>query len=981
MIEQLAKYPQHMARLLTIKSKIYTVVDSLEVYGALSKEPVKKEDLDKIDFIKFNVSDLWAKSFDCGWFCFKGKIPNQAKGKHVVALINIEGEGVVYRDNEVQQGITQVLDGIDLVQSAKGKQVVELFNSAEGGEKIELYVDAGYNKLSGKARIRRKDVAICNDDILVYYYDYLTLLNLITTYGKNAELTKERLEEIKKALSLSYKSFVKKEYALAHEILSKEIVKPANEGCMEYTAIGHAHIDLAWLWPVRETKRKGVRTFATACHNMQKNPNYKFGASQAQLFQWVKEEAPSLYEDVKKYVKEERFEIQGGMWTENDCNIPSGESIIRQFLYGEKFFKDEFDKTCKVVWLPDVFGYPASLPQIMKKCGKDYFMTIKLSWNEHNKFPYKTFVWKGIDDTSVLAHMPPQGTYNSHATPISLVQSDLRNPQKDSIKDALLVYGIGDGGGGPGEAHIEMVNREKSIQGLPKVKSGFAVDFFEDLEKKYISVIPEYKGELYLEKHQGTYTSQARSKMHNRRIEEMLHTVEWLTVVAELNRIPFDKKKIDEIWKEVLLYQFHDIIPGSSIKRVYDESIKRYEVMEDELTKMRDTLLATLSTSQKLSAINTIDFDRKEFVKVDDKWYIAEVDKYSSSVLDTLNISEITDLKYGDDYISNSKLKVVFDEKGNIISCYDKVLNKELCKNLFNQFIIYTDPKLHYNAWDIKQNYRELKKFYPVLTDVKTYIDGPEIIREHSFKFNNSSIVQRIVLNSDDYMLSFFTIVDWQETLKMLRCEFEPTVFSDKVNCDIQFGNIDRSTKNQTSIEKAQYEICAHKFVNVDEDEYGVALINNCKYGHYVKDGVISLNLLRSPIYPDPSCDKGKQYFNYAFYPHQGLWNECDLVKRAYCFNNQLLVSDYLINLGQIVDVDNDNIIVETIKVAENAKGIVMRLYERYGEPCVAKVKVGFKFKGSYLTNMLEEIESKIDNSCLAFTPYEIKTLYFELVD
>ena len=491
MVEKIALYPAHVARLISIRKKIYNVVGHLSCEAALSKEPIPKALLDKASFSPFKNGMVWGSDFDCAWFRFKGQVPEECKGKKVVALINVQGEGLVYIDGQPRQGITQVLDGIDLVQSVKGKQSVDLFNPAEGGEQVELLVDCGFNgkrnRKDVKVRLMRKDLAICNEEALTYYYDYLQLLMVMLTYEKNKRLSQARLKEINNALNHSYK-LAKKSMTEAHEYLTRIITKPIEEDVTEYTAIGHAHIDLAWLWPIRETKRKGTRTFATALNNIDKYPNYIFGASQAQLFDWIKQEEPDLYERVKKAVADGRIELQGGMWTENDCNIPSGESIIRQFLYGEKFFKDEFGKTCKMVWLPDVFGYPASLPQIMKKCGRDYFMTIKLSWNTVNKFPYKTFLWKGIDGSEILSHLAPQGNYNSTASPMAITKSDNGNTQADQIDKALLIYGIGDGGGGPGEAHLEMIKREVNENGLSKVVCRPAEQLFDDLNSQYIVV-------------------------------------------------------------------------------------------------------------------------------------------------------------------------------------------------------------------------------------------------------------------------------------------------------------------------------------------------------------------------------------------------------------------------------------------------------------------------------------------------------------
>ncbi|MDE6757643.1 MAG: alpha-mannosidase [Clostridia bacterium] len=981
MLERIVLYPTHFSRLISVRKKIYDVVAQMSCEAALSKEPIPVSQLENAKFSPFKTGTVWGSDFDCGWFRFKGEIPKECKGKHVVAMINIQGEGVVYIDGKIKQGITQVLDGIDLVQSAKGKQVVDLFDPAEGGEKVELLVDGGFNGKRNKAgvqvKLARKDIAICNDEILTYYYDYLQLFCMMLTYGQNKRLTKERLTEIDKALKKSYK-LAKKSWAEAHKYLTKIITTPIDGECTEYTAIGHAHIDLAWLWPIRETKRKGVRTFATALNNMDKYPEYKFGASQAQLFQWVKEEAPELYERVKRAVADGRMELQGGMWTENDCNIPSGESIIRQFLYGEKFFEDEFGKHCKVVWLPDVFGYPASLPQIIRKCDREYFMTIKLTWNMQNKFPYKTFVWKGIDGTSVLSHMAPQGNYNSTATPMAITKSDKGNPHDKDIHKALLIYGIGDGGGGAGEAPLELLDRQTNNKGLDKVVRRHAVELFEDLKNEYLEVIPEYEGELYLEKHQGTYTSQANNKLYNRLMEQALHDLEWLMAVAKVKGVDYDFPELDDIWKEVLLYQFHDIIPGSSIKRVYDESVARYKAMYEKVNSTIDELIKKLSTSGGLGVVNTIGFDRNEFVKKGDDWYRAKVSGYSSAIVEQIDQEDVKGLSCDKDFIQNDKIKVSFAKDGSINSLVDLLDGRELCKDYLNKLTVYSDPKSYYNAWDINIDYPKMRKWQFKLEASKSYIDGVRVVRENIYTFRDSSLIQKVYLDKEDGAVYFDTHVDWRETHKMLRADFRPTVFSDTVNCDIQFGNVDRSTLEDTSIHKAQFEICAHKFVNVDKDDYGVALLNNCKYGYRVKEGLISLNLLRSPKYPDPECDMGEHHFAYAFYPHKGVWQESDVVKKAYCFNNPLKVNDQTSDIDSLFDIEG-NVIAETLKISEDKSGIILRVYERCGKDCEATIAPKFDCKEIFETNMIERNPQKIDGNNYKFGKYEIKTLLFVL--
>lgn len=981
MVEKFLAYPRHTASLIRVRRGIFEKVGELNAEVCKSDEPQSVETALKEGFTRAKKGEVWATDFGCAIFRFKGKISESAKGKKVAALVDIQGEGLVIIGGVPVQGITQVTDGIDWVQSARGKQEIPLSDSAQGGEEILFFVDAGYNgkkKKSGTfAKFRRADIVAVDETARKFYYDALQLFMLLLTYGQNQYLSEERAKEIDKALSKAFSLYFSNKAAEASALLEKCAGKSIGYKAPVYTAVGHAHLDLAYLWPIRETKRKGARTFANQLANLKKYPGYVFGASQAQLFEWMKNLYPTIYADIKKAVEESRIELQGAMWTENDCNIPSGESIIRQFLYGEEFFQKEFGKSSKVVWLPDVFGYPASLPQIFRGCGRDYFATIKLTWNNHNKFPYKTFVWKGIDGSEILSHMAPQGNYNSSATPMAFVKSFKGNPQSEDVNHALMIFGIGDGGGGPGEGPLELLMRERDQNGLAPVKFGGAGEFFKELSEDKEAVIPVWEGELYLEKHQGTYTSQAKNKLYNRLMEQELHTLEWLCSLAVLKGIKINKEEIDEIWKEVLLYQFHDIIPGSSIKRVFDESVARYKEMHDKVVKERDRLLRAMKKKDGvLSAVNPVDFARKEYVKDGEKWYVAEVEQYSAA---PLRECEESGVSAGENFIANDKIKVSFCKEGWIDSVVEIDTGREICGGYFDKLVVYEDPKLFYNAWDIREDYRQLPGATMTLVESKCYTDGPVAVREATFVYGASALVQKVTLKKGDCFVEFDNSADWHEDFKMLRAEFKPAVYSDKVNCDIQFGNVDRDTADDTPLRKAQFEICAHKFVNVDGENEGFAVLSNCKYGYRVKDGYISLNLLRSPKRPDPECDRGRHYFGFAMYPHAGNWKNSDLIKRAYCYNYPLMVCDFLPSIERLVDDGNENVIVETVKPSHDGKGIVARIYERYGEESEANVRAGFRYKAVYDADMLERRADKLQTAALKFGKYAIKTLYFEL--
>ena len=985
----------HVFNIWDLKCSINKKVAELRAEIVKSKEPIKWQDLDKTAFKPIRQWQSWGKrkeyadSFDCAWFHFTGQVPAKAKGKSVICRIKLQGEGLVFNpDGIVLQGITQVLSKGDVFHSLIAKQRIDITDNSNGDEKIDLYVDAGFN---GKFRIRkctahlrRCDICIHDEEINQYYYDYIDLFFIMMILDKDSE----RFKEIDKALKQSYKVYKKQGAAAAREFLKPTIEKKPQYQATTYYCIGHAHIDLAWLWPIRETKRKVARTFANQIRNLALYDDFYFAESQPQMFEWLQEEYPELFERVKKYVLDERIELQGGMWVESDTNLPGGESWIRQSLYGQKFWKENFNFKSNMCWLPDVFGFPASLPQVVKKCGMDYFMTIKPTSNDFNRFPYRSFNWVGIDGTKLLAHMEPLGDYNAGNSPLAIKKSEDRYSEKDICDKALLIYGDGDGGGGPGEGHLEyMMRHKKNIDGLAPCKPSFAVKFFEDI-KDMADKLPTHSGELYYERHQGGYTSQANAKKWNRRIEELLHTVEWLGAVAYFKDVKYDRAKVEKIWKEVLLYQFHDVLPGSSIKRVYDEAYARYQILYDELKEIQSTLLDALGNGFAVSAINPIDFDRDEYVKIDGEWFDAKLPAHSVGKLTPADI-DTQEFAYSNNIIENAKLRVTFGNNGEIISLIDKQENKELVKEYFNKLVVYSDPFRYYNAWDIqwgkdkKTNYMQMKKWEFELVSSNTYIDGANLVRENSFKYHNSSLVQRVSLKLGGDMVTFDTSVDWHEELKMLRADFVPTVFADSVKCNIQFGNFDRTTSEADKDEDynpnwAQFEVCAHKFVNIDGEDYGFALLNNCKYGHRAKEGFLSLALLRSPIFPDPTCDRGAHSFSYAIYPHKQKFEETDLMAKGYIFNNPIEIIKQNVDITTIAKFDNTDIVIETFKIAEDEGGVIIRAYESLGHKARATLQLNCDCSSIYECDMLENKEKFIKGKTFEFTPYEIKTIYIK---
>lgn len=969
----------HIGKLHWIKKHSYIKIGSLSAEYMVDKEPIPFEERLTRPANPIAPGTVWSnESYGCSWFHFTGSVPEEGKGKHVALMVDIGGEGCVFdKEGNAVVGITDVHVIESLLESyhlERGKKLIEIARPAQGGEELDIWVEGGNNRrptdLCKKATFYQANVVVVRDDMAGFFYDYITLLMQRFLY-KRADA---KHKSIGKALNEAFKavrSATSEAVEKARAILQAEYKN--GEPLPYYAwATGHAHLDLAWLWPVRETKRKACRTFINQINNIEKFPDYVFGASQPQQFEWMEERHPDVFEKIKKAVEKGSIEVQGGMWVETDTNLTSGESLIRQNLYGKRYWKEKFGKDINFCWLPDVFGFSGNLPQILKKCGVDYFLTIKLSWNEHNKFPHKSFIWEGIDGSSVLVHMPPENNYNGFASPITNMIALDSYPEKDKVNVFSLLFGIGDGGGGPSTGHIEMMERQKEAAGLPQVKLGPAQNVFRDLEA-FRDKLVTVKGELYLEKHQGTYTTQSNNKYLNRRIEFKLHNVEFLSEAARAAGCPYPAEQLEKIWKEVLLYQFHDIIPGSSIARVYDESVRRYHEMLAELDALEKKALGYLNGSDKLCAVNCTSFAQRELVNLEDGVYEAVVPAYGAAEL--VPYESKGHMKATADTLESDCFTVRFDENGNISSLYSKVLDKEFNGVYLNKLHVYKDKKMHYDAWDIDWKYMNKRVSEFRLLDSSFKAADGFAVRENIYKYNKSSITQKVILTEGKPVVDFVTIIDWQETHRMLRADFRPSVFADEVTCEIQMGNLKRSTGDKSSVEKAQFEICAHKWVDVSDKGYGLSVLSEGKYGWRVKEGLISLNLLRSPMYPAPDADKGTHTIKYSLYPHAGDYNDAETVRYAYSLNNPLIISEKEVALPPFVTVDNKDIVVETVKRAEDGEGTVVRLYESAGRAGVAKLNVEGGYSQASETDMLENVIGPVNPGKLAFSPFEIKTL------
>ncbi|MBN1250251.1 MAG: alpha-mannosidase [Anaerolineae bacterium] len=990
----------------------YVEMAPLTIQAWCTREPVPFDQRQTGEARSLKVGDRWGDLFDCAWFHFTGAVPQEAAGDHVVLLLNVNGEMCVFDAAGVPvQGLTPVASGYDYSLGKPGKRVLEFADKALGGEPIDVWADAGYNDLfgnvSGDGTIQQAAVAICRDAVRDLYFDFEVLLDFLRVLDEESPRYHQILTGLTDVTHVLYGG-IPETADEARAILKPLLDQAGGDPSLEISAVGHAHMDLAWLWPLRETVRKGARTFSTAVALADRYPDYIFGASQPQYFAWMKEHFPALYAKIKAKVAEGRLEPQGAMWVEADTNVSGGEALVRQVLHGKRFFKQEFGVDLDYLWLPDVFGYSASLPQILRKAGVTTFSTQKLSWSLINVFPHHSFHWEGIDGTKVLTHMLPEETYNSPAAPRSVRKIEQNYKDKGVSHHALLVFGIGDGGGGPGEEHLERLSRIKNLAGLSPVKQETAAAFFKKWRAE-AARFPTWVGELYLERHEGTLTTEARNKWYNRKMELGLRGLEWRAIAANLLMgVAYPHERLTEIWREVLLYQFHDILPGSSIKRVYDESLERYAAMHAEVGALlaeRETAIAdSVDTSAMAAPVvvhNDLSWDRREWVRAGDRWIFAEVPAMGYAAVDAAAPAPAaSDLAATTTRLENDRLTVTFGEDGTIVSLFDKGLGREILPEgaKANELVVFVDPG---DAWDFPMDYAEQTPRTMALVSSEAWVDGPQAVVKQIYRLGYSELVQRITLTAGSARLDFVTDVRWRETRSMLRTRFPVDVHANAATYEIQFGHLQRPTHRNTTWDLARDEVAAHKWVDLSQRDFGVALLNDSKYGHKIKDNVIDLNLLRSAPYPgynrlvnaefpegephEGFTDQCDHTFTYALYPHAGDAVTGGVVQAGYALNVPLRVTATSAHAGDaplrrsLLSLDTTSVIVEAVKQAEDGEDVVVRLYEATGASVDARVSFGFPVSNVAEADLMENPLASFDvvdgTVALSFTPFEIKTL------
>jgi alpha-mannosidase len=978
------------------------------------KDPVYFHDRLKGSYKPIQEGAVWGKTWESGWFHLTARVPKEWRGKQVVAQLCFSGEGLVFTPDGVPlQGVTNG----SVFDHMYSRDIVPLYKSARGGEAVDLWVETACNGLFGvnrpgdpaendpkryghyEGKVNKIRLAVMDEELWQLRMDVSVLQGQLKTHPQNAT----RHSRILIALNKAIDAFADNpdNAAKCRAILRPELRQPAHSSANSVTAVGHAHIDTGWLWPVRESIRKSARTFSSQLRLIERYPGYVFGESQPQLYAFVKEHYPKLYAKIRRAVKEGSWECQGGMWVEADCNIISGESMVRQFVHGKNFFRDEFGVDVRNLWIPDVFGYSASMPQIMKKAGCDFFVTQKISWSQFNRFPHNTFRWRGLDGSEVITHFPPEDNYNSNLQAEQMHQGVEKFQERGFIDGYLSLFGVGDGGGGPHEEHIESGLRQRNLEGAPKVKFGKAEDYLDTLTPHW-DELSVWNGELYLELHRGTLTTQSRTKRGNRLLENRLRQTEYLWSCLPLARYP--QAQLDRIWKTLLINQFHDIIPGSSITMVYETTEKQHKDCLAEcdqlIAQAGESLLAPDANSVTL--VNCLSYKCARPVElpanwgrsgaVDEKGAIVPVQMENGKAVAAVTVpahGTVTLKKSGKPatnktmeglVLENELVRYEFNPDGTLKRAFDKEAGCAVLEGKGNLLSLYEDRPNQWDAWDIDIFY-ENQVLETARSISVTRIPGSAVRQGLRFELavGKSKIEQYAYLAANSKRIDFQTRVDWKEKHHMLRVSFPVAIHTDKANFDIQYGHVERATHRNTSWDLAKFEVAAHRYVDLSNRDYGVALLNDCKYGHKILENVLDLNLLRSPSEPDPDADQGQHTFSYSLLPHTGTLIESNVMAEAAALNVPVMVFNKLRARKAVTAcrIEGRGVSLEVVKKAEKEKCLIVRLVETDGRQSSCRLYTGRKAT-LVETNLMEWTDGKAvrcnGSVKLTLKPFEIRT-------
>ncbi len=942
------------------------------------------------------LGPLWATY----WFKLRAPVPAEWAGQRVDLLWSTRSEGTLWVNGQSVQGLNHS-DGQDRTDAV-------LLHRAQGGETVDCYVETACNTVFGGSgggdkvgsNFRLNLCALAAFDPLAWdiHHDLRVLLRLhleskpskvadwsIDATSNPGDLDASWAGRLLGELNRFCNEVDEEERATwpaAREIL-RGLLRHVNAAhTHELSAIGHAHIDTAWLWPLAETTRKCIRSFSTAVSYMDRYPEYRFACSQAYQYADMMKSNPDLYQRIAQKVQSGQFIPVGGTWIEPDCNLPSGESLCRQFLLGQRFFERQFGRRCEEFWNPDVFGYNGQLPQIMRLSGIKRFLTQKLSWNRFTAPMHHTFFWEGIDGSRVLAHFPPSNTYNADCS-IAELRKQVRNyKDNDRSSHGYYLFGYGDGGGGPTPAMLEALRRTRDLQGVPRCAIRSPGEFFSLLEQEsqgFSTVV----GELYFEMHRGTYTTQARTKRGNRRCEFLLHEVEFLAAVASRRGVAYPAAELQQLWEVVLLHQFHDILPGSSITLVYEDTHRAHDQVLGKASELRHAAAAAVAgPGGSLTPINTLGAARSEVAQQPDGTLVF-VEAPSLGLGQVRNCTDRVVVIEGETItLENAVLRAVISKDGSLRSLLHKPTGREALSGQGNALILYDDRPTQYDAWDVDPYH--LEKSRPAAAAHACRVTRREALRaEVTFERKvgrSSSMTQVVRLEAQSPRLEFHNTVDWNESNTMLKAAFPLSVRNMNATYEMQFGAVERPTHFNDPAAVGKYEVPAHRWADLSEFGFGVALLNDCKYGYSTHGNMMHLSLLRSPQSPDPSADRGRHEFAYALMPHAGDWRSGGVVAEALRFNVPVLWAQGSPAAPRsFFEVDHASVMIDTVKQAEDSSAVVVRMYECHGGRGRATLRTTLPATQAAWCNVLEDVTgpATVRNGQVEFEfgPYQILTL------
>ena len=1005
--DRISRYLDHHLRPALYTARAALTVKAWPVPG----EPVPVAEVLQVpeaDYLPFAIGESWGGPWSTTWFRFSGQVPEEWAGQRVEAVIDL-GFDPNRGPGGQAEGLVHTLDGRALHGLHPMNRAVLIAANAEPGEPVDFLVEAAANPGIESAHGRNQhfgdlatagtdplyrlvsaDLSVRDEEVWQLIHDVEVLDQLMRALDPASPRRHELMRALERAADATDLHDIPGTAAAARAELTDALSRPAYASAHRISAVGHAHIDSAWLWPLRETVRKCVRTFSNVLSLTEEYPELVFACSSAQQYAWVKEHRPELFERLRKAVGEGSFVPVGGMWVEADGNMPGGESLARQLVYGRRFFAEEFGVEQTGIWLPDSFGYTAAYPQLARLAGAEWFLTQKLHWSETNELPHHTFEWEGIDGSRVLTHFPPIDSYNAELTGRELAFAEANFRDKGTATVSLAPFGHGDGGGGPTREMLERARRLRDLEGSPRVEIQTPDDFFREAGAE-LTKAPVWRGELYLEYHRGTYTSQARTKRGNRRSEALLREAElWSATAAVRAGAPYPHEELDDLWQQTLLHQFHDILPGTSIAWVHREAEQVFgrihERLEALISRASTALAAAENEAAGPSVLNAAAHDRHEVVLLAEApaqpeavgqalsdgrhAALAAAPAFGSGVLTQLqDLAPVTVTPLDGGYVlANGLIEVRIDADGLLRSVRQAGGGREAIApgGAGNLLQLHPDAPNLWPAWNLERHYRNTKRDLTAENGVPATLtltdEGPLLaVVRIGRTFGDSTLVQDVRLAAGAHRLDIATDIDWRERDAVLKAAWEFDVHAEHASAEIQYGHLNRPTHENTSWDAARFEAWAHRWVHVGEHGFGAAVITDSTYGYDATrqtrpEGgtttTVRLTLLRAPNSPDPKADLGRHRFGYAVVPGA---DTRDALAEAHSLNLPLRPAPAGAGARPLVSVDNPDVVVECVKLADDQSGdVVVRLYESRGGRASGRLTAGFPLAAAQVTDLLE---------------------------